>query len=1047
MKRSLLFFWACTAFGYQSVSIPANASLALTVPNSAPFNALGDYRLSFRLHNWTQPASGTANLISVPGLQVSLTSSGSLCATDSADTDGYYGNGDCVSVAGLSDIVVRIQRLGTTPIMSTFPASFWIEVQDLDTGTQPAQVCGGWSPTGCPMATGGTHSWVTSSGAIGATVGFSLAWLKWSSVTVLPTVTPMETEASPADLADFRFEGGYANQGTGAYAVTLSAGSGVPSFSASPLKAPRCVLQRQILHAGARGQQLVSGSFPLDGGSSLTYAWQMVSGPSTLLWSSRTSESPLVSGGIFGSYVFSLTVTDSHQQSSSCTVKDGFVAVDQNGVVDTGNAQVNTILGPMIPLYSNPWPWYDDRMVAEATVQVANLSAYYGLTQGVTPSWNVAGPGTITVASNSTAVVGAGTTFTTTFCQGPTNPTVPQSNARIIVWYPQATLREGAGRRQMVVTGCTDDTHLTIGRAWNDQGFLTAGSGWNYSFISDPTWGTWFSSSAPANFYDIVLAFYSLYYRSGIDDYLNAARMVADNFWQLMLDSGRDYFYGEGYNTFEHQRSVLGMVMRAIDGRPDMWSGIEMIAFCNYASYHDRFNNYGNWTSIGGSISNQAFGDPREDGYALGEEAYCALFDPDPSNAAACRTYISEVINRGWTPSRFSDGNFYSFYWGGMGGGPDSVNYASFASGTYVTLTNGSSTVQCHNGTGTCNWQASVFSSTTPVWFIDSITGWPASNMDGDRVVYCPVYVSSTQLTLQDCNGNVVNYQGASGSHGWVLSGYGVVGYGIQPYMLGIAATMMDFAAKAMTCTSTGTPTNCNNTVATNAHAYNVQMANYLRQYGYRPAMKGVYYFTSFVNCPYPIPESNINCTSGYTAPQARNLSAEALRGVMTAYGYNRDSNLMAFGDTLYNAMWNKSGWPAPSGSTADGAYEDGYENAFGWYITGIPPAGTAHKYFGMGWGISAGSDWPAYRVGGAHASTTVNSSVAVNLGFVPHAVAFNLVVTYPTGTTVTVSCAASPCSVPLDQTAGSAVIHIQYLSAAHTVIATQQYPYPLWLN
>ena len=48
----------------------------------------------------------------------------------------------------------------------------------------------------------------------------------------------------------------------------------------------------------------------------------------------------------------------------------------------------------------------------------------------------------------------------------------------------------------------------------------------------------WAYNSQPANYYDAVAAFYALYYRTGIDDYLTAARKLADRFWKYRLDSG-----------------------------------------------------------------------------------------------------------------------------------------------------------------------------------------------------------------------------------------------------------------------------------------------------------------------------------------------------------------------------------------------------------------------------------------------------------------------------------------------------------------------------
>jgi len=49
-------------------------------------------------------------------------------------------------------------------------------------------------------------------------------------------------------------------------------------------------------------------------------------------------------------------------------------------------------------------------------------------------------------------------------------------------------------------------------------------------------------NAAPVNYYDNVAAFYALYYRSGIIDYLNAARKLADRFWECPeIDRGESY--------------------------------------------------------------------------------------------------------------------------------------------------------------------------------------------------------------------------------------------------------------------------------------------------------------------------------------------------------------------------------------------------------------------------------------------------------------------------------------------------------------------------
>jgi len=116
----------------------------------------------------------------------------------------------------------------------------------------------------------------------------------------------------------------------------------------------------------------------------LTYAWQQMSGPSSVVWprsagrwppqptmSGQNTSQPTVSGMVAGSYTFQLTVTDSSRQSSVCTVNHGSVVTDDNGVVIPNNPAVDTLLGPMIRYGANSWPWFDDRHKADADVQIA----------------------------------------------------------------------------------------------------------------------------------------------------------------------------------------------------------------------------------------------------------------------------------------------------------------------------------------------------------------------------------------------------------------------------------------------------------------------------------------------------------------------------------------------------------------------------------------------------------------------------------------------------------------------------------------------------
>ena len=83
-------------------------------------------------------------------------------------------------------------------------------------------------------------------------------------------------------------------------------------------------------------------------------------------------------------------------------------------------------------------------------------------------------------------------------------------------------------------------------------------------------------------------AYYELYYRSGIDTDLIAARKFADRFWTCMqIDRGMAFNVGEWFGAQQgRSNSVSGLVLRALDtgdGHPDMWAELHNIwVFSNY---------------------------------------------------------------------------------------------------------------------------------------------------------------------------------------------------------------------------------------------------------------------------------------------------------------------------------------------------------------------------------------------------------------------------------------------------------------------------------
>jgi hypothetical protein len=163
----------------------------------------------------------------------------------------------------------------------------------------------------------------------------------------------------------------------------------------------------------------------------------------------------------------------------------------------------------------------------------------------------------------------------------------------------------------------------------------------------------------------------------------------------------------------------------------------------------------------------------------------------------------------------------------------------------------------------------------------------------------------------------------------------------------------------------------------------------------------------------------------------------------MLAYAYSKDLRLLAFGDTLYNAMYAKPGY-CPTGSpicVPDGQYLTDLNSGIGWYVAGDPMNNKWHKWFGMFFGIGAGSGWPAYRIGGARPRMWRPIRMAFNMAGVPGAAAVMVKAIAPNGEEIATSCASSPCTVTIDDRQGDYVFRLEYLSAGGAVLAATQMP------
>lgn len=993
--------WAGAGFATanQSASLTPSTTLPFSIPSTAPFTNLGATRIEMRLHDYV-PSTAVGLVLVTAGIQVRLRTTGEICASNFMDSLPGAGGEMCADVNGHPDVTIRIQRDIAAKL---FRYDVWST-----TGDWTATTYCGFEQNGtngntfpCAISTVNQNSWI-GAGWVGDQSGFrntqiKVAWIKWFSTLAPDNHIP--TEFTSADLVDWRFEGNLND--TGPFHIRLGSSA---SFAPTPVYAPGCKAGTpSTLRAGFAIQLDGTGSYPLDGNPTLSYLWQQLRGPSTAVWDNHTAVSPNLQGLIFGTYSFQLTVTDQSGQSSSCTVRDGLVSTDSNGVVAFANPLINTMAGSSVREGFSPWPWFEDRNRAAANAQINNLNTYY------LPWWRTFQPGTITLTAGSATITGQGAALRA-LCNGGTAP----RNGAFIVWRYTGTdsLTHYASRS---IAGCADDTHVTMTAPypttpWNalpDCSMGCGGLSFTYLWDGDTGGSVWGYSPAPANYYDNVAGFYTLYYRTGITDYLTSARLLADEWWEHpSIDQGTGCnLLQANYDSCWQRRqiAVLGLVMRALDGRPDMWPGLRII--------WDRFRYYiSNYF-----VTNGVLDDIREDAYVLAMVAECGLVEPDPSQKQQCQDTLVNSTGPVWSKYQGADGGWEAFY----SGGPTSIT--SLAGSGSVSVTHNSATV---TGVGT-NWTAAQFASGYLWIFNPPAALQPPSNAQGDPAYYTVTFVNPTTLTLDR------PYEGRTGTDkGYVFGTGNFVGWGAQPFMEGLLATAFSMAASALD--------GYNNTARDLFHHYTADAVQWIRTYGInRDSTGGAFTGAQFPGCIPPIPSTDRMCyPAGATPSQNRTLAAELMRALGAAYAHSPSADLKADGDRLMSQMFSK---PGTGGPNPDGFYVSDWDDVTGTYLTGTPPLGIAPKWFGEFFGFSNTGDWAAQRAGGPVPPQLHPLDITFDLSLLPEAQQVMVTITDPSGAVSQTSCSSSPCTIQVDTRLGNPLISLQYLSSGGLVVASGQ--------
>ncbi len=581
---------------------------------------------------------------------------------------------------------------------------------------------------------------------------------------------------------------------------------------------------------------------------------------------------------------------------------------------------------------------------------------------------------------------------------------------------------------------CISNTQVVFGgglEAWTGNQ-----TGQQHS-MSTQNWMTSGGNGTP-NFYDEVAAHYAMYLRSGSQAALDAARWLGD-VWASSPEFDQGWGFGPG---IPRNVGALGILASwQLDGRN--W---------NYALNKLAKNAQARLTAAGANCQN---GDLREDAYTFMWLAMAAKYETDPTDKAAFVASLATLLTReqtcqdanGYYPSY----NYYNFFTpnitftngstAGTGTGIPTTICASVATGT-ATATNGSATItgsglpaisgnqsisisglrsgQPYSWQG--RWSGSGSSITlSGLWAGTSGTITWITHSDNYHTMFSSAINDATFNTANPCYWNSSTsitlgkpWGGANGSFGHYRGN--ITGAGVQPFMAGIKALEYHFAEEA----TTGATQTSYQTLA-------AQIAGWIKDTGYDPRTKGLYYGRGFGACEVPVDPPGFNQANFTSSPAfdysisecqwgfgpgavgaARALNSEAQNALRIIYESSPTGANLTFGDNFYGGQWGASGFTAGGLPT-----DDGFANEYA--TNGALSAG---KWYGFQFGVGMAHQWPAVRLGGVAPADTRT----VRLSYVAPAGTSATSATYvaPSGASSTVSCSAGTCALPTDWRQGN---------------------------
>ncbi|MBC8031401.1 MAG: hypothetical protein H7Z16_14930 [Pyrinomonadaceae bacterium] len=244
----------------------------------------------------------------------------------------------------------------------------------------------------------------------------------------------------------------------------------------------------------------------------------------------------------------------------------GLPASQADQIVRYPSAEVAFICGPQLKAGStlNPFPWFDTTARAQGIAhgEKAPRIAPFGAMFLAKNVWRNTISGRVSAVARGTVVTGKGTRFTRDLdLAWP----APGYNGHF-------RIRDASGIERIVkVRSVESDTRLVLANPWPHVSVSDTVAD---TFYHEPDLGKNTDHYYLANYYDTALVQYINYYRTGDTRFLDYARKTADALWHSQFIGDGTVVGGDNHLP-PRSMAFAGLMLRALDGRPEMWDYLE----------------------------------------------------------------------------------------------------------------------------------------------------------------------------------------------------------------------------------------------------------------------------------------------------------------------------------------------------------------------------------------------------------------------------------------------------------------------------------------